>query len=91
MKMKRLFTVLLIAFALSACQKSPRESELAGEAQGTTYHIKPVLDGTSASLEEARREVFATLAEIDAQMSNYREDSEISRINRQEISNWLPA
>jgi len=89
MKIKWLFTVSLIAFALSGCQKSPRESELSGEAQGTTYHIKLVLDGTSTSLEEARREVSATLAEIDAQMSNYREDSEISRINRQERSNWL--
>jgi thiamine biosynthesis lipoprotein len=89
MKIKRLFTVLLIAFALSGCQKSPRESELSGEAQGTTYHIKLVLDGTSISLKEARREVSATLAEIDAQMSNYRENSEISRINRQENTDWL--
>ncbi len=89
MKMKRLFALLLIAFALSGCQKSSHESELSGEAQGTTYHIKLVLDGTSTSLEQARREVSATLAEIDAQMSNYREDSEISRINRQERTNWL--
>lgn len=90
MKIKWLFTVLLIAFALSGCQKSSREPELSGEAQGTTYHIKLVLDGTSTSLEEARREVSATLAEIDARMSNYREDSEISRINREERTNWLP-
>ncbi|MGZ5629137.1 MAG: FAD:protein FMN transferase, partial [Methylobacter sp.] len=84
-----LVAVLLLGFALSGCQKSPRESELSGAAQGTTYHIKLVLDGTSTSLEEARREVSTTLAEIDAQMSNYREDSEISRINRQERTTWL--
>lgn len=90
MKMRGLFALLLIAFALLGCQKSPRESEVSGEAQGTTYHIKLVLDGASTSLEEAQQEVSATLAELDAQMSNYREDSEISRINRQERTNWLP-
>jgi thiamine biosynthesis lipoprotein len=88
--MKWLFGVLLITFALLGCQNAPREAEVSGEAQGTTYHIKLVLDGTSPPLEEIRRQVSATLAEIDAQMSNYREDSEISRINREERGTWLP-
>jgi len=90
MKINWLIALLLITVVLPGCQKPAGESELSGEAQGTTYHIKLVLDGTSTSLEETRREVSATLAEIDAQMSNYREDSEISRINRQERTNWLP-
>jgi thiamine biosynthesis lipoprotein len=90
MKINWFIALLLITVVLPGCQKPTGESELSGEAQGTTYHIKLVLDGTSTSLEDARREVSATLAEIDAQMSNYREDSEISRINRQERSNWLP-
>lgn len=90
MKMNWLIGLLLMTTALFGCQKSTDESELSGEAQGTTYHIKLVLDGASTSLEQARREVSTTLAEIDAQMSNYREDSEISRINRQERSDWLP-
>ncbi|TAN66483.1 MAG: FAD:protein FMN transferase [Methylobacter sp.] len=89
MKINWLIALLLIVFALSGCQKSSRESELSGETQGTTYHIKLVLDGTSTSLEEVRRQVSTTLAEIDAQLSNYREDSEISRINRQERTTWL--
>ncbi len=88
--MKWLFGVLLIPFALMGCQNASREAEVSGEAQGTTYHIKLVLDGTSPPLEEIRRQVSATLAEIDAQMSNYREDSEISRINREERVTWLP-
>ncbi len=88
--MKWLFAVLLITFALPGCQESPRESELSGEAQGTTYHIKLALDNAPTSLEEIRRQVSSTLAEIDAQLSNYREDSEISRINRLERTTWLP-
>jgi FAD:protein FMN transferase len=90
MKMRWPFALLLIVFVLPGCQKSPREAEVSGEAQGTTYHIKLVLDNTSPSLEEIRRQISATLAEIDAQMSNYREDSEISRINRLERTTWLP-
>jgi len=84
-----LFTLLLITFTLSGCQPS-RESEVSGEAQGTTYHIKLVMKGSSTSLDEVRRQVTAELAEIDAQMSNYREDSEISRINRLNRITWLP-
>jgi thiamine biosynthesis lipoprotein len=89
-KIRCLITVLLIAFALAAgCQKSARETEVSGEAQGTTYHIKLVLEGVSTPLEEIRNQISSTLAEIDAQMSNYREDSEISRINRLERTTWL--
>jgi thiamine biosynthesis lipoprotein len=90
MKMRWSFALLLLIVALPGCQKSPREAEVSGEAQGTTYHIKLVLDHTSASLEEIRRQISATLAEIDVQLSNYREDSEISRINRLERTTWLP-
>ncbi len=85
----RCFVLLLIVFALSGCRKTARESELSGEAQGTTYHIKLVPDSSSTSVEEIRRQVSTALAEIDAQLSNYREDSEISRINRQERITWL--
>jgi len=88
--MKKGFAVLLMTFVPSGCQRPPNEAAISGEAQGTTYHIKLVLEGTSTSLENARREVSATLAEIDAQMSNYREDSEISRLNRQENTEWQP-
>ena len=65
MKMRWLFSLLLITFVLPGCQKSPREAEVSGEAQGTTYHIKLVLDNTSPPVEEIRRQISATLAEID--------------------------
>jgi len=46
------------------------------------------MEGTSASLDEIQQQVSATLAKIDTQLSNYREDSEISGINRQEDTEW---
>lgn len=88
MAMKR-FIVLLIAPILAGCQAKPSESELTGEAQGTTYHIKLVMDGAKASLADVQNQVATTLGDIDAKLSNYREDSEISRINQQETSDWI--
>jgi thiamine biosynthesis lipoprotein len=90
MKTRRAIGLLLIALILPGCGERPGEAEIAGEAQGTTYHIKLVLDGAPTPLKEIRNRVSAMLAEIDAQMSNYRDDSEISRLNRQENTDWLP-
>ena len=90
MKTACLSTIILICLMLSGCQDDRSETEVEGAAQGTTYHIKMVLDDKASPLEEIRRQISTTLAEIDAQLSNYREDSEISRINRQETGHWLP-
>lgn len=90
MKTNKLFALLVMVLALCGCRKVVPETEVDGAAQGTTYHIKMVLDKNSASLEDIKRQITATLAEIDAQLSNYRDDSEISRINSKESVNWLP-
>jgi thiamine biosynthesis lipoprotein len=90
MKTFSLCLLLLTGFVLNGCQNTQPETEVTGAAQGTTYHIKMVLKPESASLAEIERQITATLAEIDAQMSNYREDSEISHINAQETIDWLP-
>ena len=90
MKMRWSFALLLIIFALPGCQESPRETVLSGEAQGTIYHITLAMRGVTTPVEEIQRQISATLAEIDAQLSNYSENSEISRINRLERVTWLP-
>ena len=89
MKINWRLTLLLITFALSGCQVSSHETEVSGEAQGTSYHIKLVLDGTSTPLAQIQDQVTATLAGIDSKLSNYRNDSEISLINQQENTDWL--
>ncbi len=88
---KTLGTAILTVFFLAACQKGREESELSGAAQGTTYHIKIVLDSQQqVKPEELHKAVEETFAEIDIKLSNYREDSEISKLNRQKTSDWLP-
>lgn len=89
-KTVKILLLFVFATTLSGCQKTKQETEITGETQGTTYHIKLVLDGLPVTAQQAQTEVTTALAKIDASMSNYREDSEISRLNAQETTDWLP-
>jgi FAD:protein FMN transferase len=89
MNLKGIFVMFTLALALLCCQKT-EETSLSGEAQGTTYHIKLDMTGVKTPVKDIKKRVDQTLAEIDAQMSNYRKDSEISQLNNQEQDSWLP-
>jgi FAD:protein FMN transferase len=80
----------VIAITLAACQQHPDIDELAGEIQGTTYHIKVVRKKPLADLNAIRTEIDATFRNIDLKLSNYRDDSEISRFNDQTTTDWVP-
>lgn len=73
---------------LAGCEAPPEEVTLAGMAQGTTYHIKfaPGGDIDSTALQG---EIDAKLADIDLHYSNYRDDSEISRFNQHQDTDWV--
>jgi FAD:protein FMN transferase len=89
---QRFLAIFPIILALSSCTQPPSETLLSGEAQGTTYHIKFVLNKEkSPKIEDVQQLISTTLAQIDAKLSNYRDDSEISIINRTETSEWIPA
>lgn len=89
-KHPRLFLAFGLTVFLTACQQKGGETELSGSIQGTTYHIKMVLEGLAIKPEELRKGVEETFANIDIKLSNYREDSEISNLNRQKSTDWLP-
>ena len=87
---KRQLIAFSTFFFLAACQKGQEEAELSGVAQGTTYHIKMVLSSPDLKLDDLHKAVEETLADIDVKLSNYREDSEISKLNREKTTQWLP-
>jgi FAD:protein FMN transferase len=90
--MQRFLAIFPIILALSSCTQPPSETLLSGEAQGTTYHIKFVKNKEkSPKIEDVKQLISTTLAQIDAKLSNYRDDSEISIINRTKTSEWIPA
>jgi len=67
---------------LVGCGSTPKRVEpvlLQGEALGTTWSVKWIGDFDA---EVARQETEAVLAEVDAAMSTWRDDSELSRARR---------
>lgn len=89
MKTSLLICILSSVLALSGCQDDRSETEITGDIQGTTYHIKMVLQGLSLNIGEVRRDIENAFEDVDIKLSNYREDSEISRLNANKTSEWL--
>lgn len=86
--------LLLLFLTLSGvlptgCQQ-PVETALSGETQGTTWHLKMVLDGVQVEPARIQAEVEALFRQIDDHFSTWREDSELSRFNQAETTEHQP-
>lgn len=81
--------VLALASVVSACARAPEELAISGPTMGTTYSIKvaePPKGIDAAAVRSATNEV---LERIDRSMSGYRVDSEISRFNGADSTDWF--
>lgn len=74
---------------LIACEPSNQIREFSGEQQGTTYHIKVVIDPEKTSEKALAERIDAIFTRVDLAVSNYRDDSEISRFNHQKTTAWV--
>ncbi len=63
--------------------------ELTGRAFGTSYTVKMVPTVSGMVAEDAQGRIEKLLDEIDAQMSLWRDDSELSRFNRFRDDGWF--
>lgn len=96
MTIKKVFA--LSAFALSVIiyflswyyESLHHPVEISGQAQGTTYHIKLVVNSNTIKEDEIQHHISKALAKLDKRLSNYRDDSDISEINNQETTDWIP-
>ena len=89
---RRLLPCLLLALSgllPTGCQV-PVETALSGETQGTTWHLKMVLDGVQVEPARIQAEVEALFGQIDDHFSTWREDSELSRFNQVETTEPQP-
>ena len=87
-----LFTRLLIFLSLmvsASCSRVSPEIVIAGPTMGTTYSIKVVAPVGDISAHELRQVIEASLRRVDEAMSGYREDSEISRFNALDSTDWF--
>ena len=85
---------IVLAFAvLAGCSFKPEDKtwEISGPVFGTSYHINVVLAGDQERLENLASGIDEVLEKVDASMSTWREDSELSRFNqRTDQSEWVP-
>ncbi|WP_237363585.1 FAD:protein FMN transferase [Vibrio marisflavi] len=78
----RIALLSLIALVLSGCGEQPKLVALTGTTMGTYYSIKWVEQEGVPAPETVRKEVQSLLEQVNAQMSTYRSDSELSRFNQ---------
>jgi FAD:protein FMN transferase len=62
---------------------------ISGPTQGTTYHIKVADAPATVTSKQLKADVEKVLAAIDRQMSTWRSDSEVSRLNRAPAGEWF--
>lgn len=71
----------LFALLLAACAPQEAEHLFAGPTMGTHYHIKVVAALDATRRDQLERDITGTLERVNALMSTYRPDSELSRFN----------
>ena len=74
-----------------AAQNSPRGGDsvrMSGRIFGTTYNISA--RGESIDKDSLQQAIEVRLNEIDARMSNWRDDSDVSRFSKAEPDIWFP-
>ncbi|MEX0605888.1 MAG: FAD:protein FMN transferase [Marinobacter sp.] len=87
-----LVTMTLVIAALAGCSFESEKKiwEITGPVFGTEYHIKVVLTEDTEQLDTLAGGISAVLESVDASMSTWREDSELSRFNHvEDQSNWF--
>lgn len=88
--LRALLPVLLLA--LAAC--TPRQAEeevlaLDGRTMGTYWSVRIAAPPSELDAETLHADLEAALVEVNAQMSNYDPESEISRFNRSPVGEWF--
>jgi thiamine biosynthesis lipoprotein len=85
-------TMLIWLLVASGCGRDSGHPVLSlrGETMGTTYSVQivPPVDGLDP--ESLAAQIDATLEQVNARMSTYRPDSELSRFNASASTDWFP-
>ena len=85
---RRVLVPLNLAPETIAPPTQGQTARFGGETMGTTWSVQCVLPESLAHVE-IDRAIRAVLDEVVAQMSNWRDDSDISRFNRAAAASWV--
>lgn len=84
------FTYIVLLVLLAACgDPALRLEKISGSTMGTTYHIKLVGMPENLDSDSVSEQVQQTLDELDGQMSTYNNESELSRFNTSDSTDWV--
>ncbi|MCL5049878.1 FAD:protein FMN transferase [Aliidiomarina maris] len=84
-RVQRCLLPALILFTLAACSQAPEPQVMRGNIFGTFFEVSLGTQHANADLTEVEAGVMDVLNEVDRQMSTYRDDSVLNRINRAEL------
>jgi FAD:protein FMN transferase len=93
---KYYLTSLFLIILLSACDKIAEQPpqdysyNAVGMTMGTSYNIKASKLPDSLTPTEITRQVKALLEKVNGQMSTYQKDSELSLLNQNTSTDWIP-
>jgi len=82
--------LLLTCLLVAACSRPQGVVELSGLTMGTTYSVKFTKPAVEIDINLLKNRIDRRLEEINAIMSTYMPDSELSKINRAAAHQWLP-
>jgi thiamine biosynthesis lipoprotein len=85
--MSLLRLAVCLIFLAVAAPAAAQLRRLDGQTMGTTWSVQLVLP-SAQSAEQVRRGIQAELDRVDAQMSTYRPQSDLSRFNRAPAGSW---
>jgi thiamine biosynthesis lipoprotein len=74
--------LLGLVFFNTACEPSSQIYSFSGNTMGTTYHVKVVYQQLPTDPKSLQQHMDAILEDINALMSTYRVDSELSKFNQ---------
>ncbi|SJL82214.1 Thiamine biosynthesis lipoprotein ApbE precursor [Vibrio palustris] len=80
--MKRWLMSLVCVWTLLGCTPQVDQVQFGGPTMGTTYHVKYILDENTPSVDLVQKQVDTLLEQVNAQMSTYQHDSELSQFNQ---------
>ena len=90
MTLVRLFILSFSLLLMAGCQSGPEVVKMSGRTMGTQYNISWVESEAHSrqSSEQLQQKVENVLERINASMSTYRPDSELSVLNKQAPGDW---
>ena len=86
MRIPKLILSFMLILAFSACSPAPESRTIDGHIFGTFYQVTIGAQHADADIDSLHAGVEEVLQEVDRQMSTYRADSVLNRLNQAELN-----